>query len=243
MNIIDSQTHQVIRTFDGPRGIGKVAYSPDGRYLALGVRPVSIMDVKDGTLIRTIIGPYVDMSHLQPLQAQSIAFSPDSKTLAVIYWGVDKNIGIKDKDDKHQFMSAIVLYQVGTGEVVWNKPLVAIEGTLGRPMVNTPLIFSANGKSLVYGMGETDFAQEYPERKSSLVMLDAKTGMLQQSIDNIHMDMPTALAISHDGRFAATGTSTGVTDGIKNIKTNKSSTFVNKDPIRIWDIETGKLVK
>ena len=239
LNIIDSQTHQVIRTFEGSRGIGKVAYSPDGRFIALGVRSISIIDPNNGALIRTILGPYAETIGPQSVELQSIVFSPDAKSLAALYRGIDKKTEVNRSEDKRRYHTAIVLYRVSTGEVVWDKPM---EGTIGLPMINTRLIFSADGKNLLFGVGERSFATSDPERKASLVMLNSKTGVEFKTLENIHIDRPTALALSPDGKFAATGTSTGVTDTTSNVITHKTKTFVNKDPIRIWDLERGKLV-
>jgi WD40 repeat protein len=54
---------------------------------------------------------------------------------------------------------------------------------------------------------------------------------------------PTALALSRDGKWVATGTSTGDKYWRTDKKTNQAITFDNNDPIRIWNVETGELVK
>jgi WD40 repeat protein len=96
---------------------------------------------------------------------------------------------------------------------------------------------------VVFGTGEQRPGIDVDiERLAKIVFLDAASGALRKSIDGVHVDKPTALAISRDGRWIATGTSTGVVDQRVNHKTGLVSTVENKDPIRVWDISTGKLV-
>jgi WD40 repeat protein len=48
----------------------------------------------------------------------------------------------------------------------------------------------------------------------------------------------TAVAVSPDGRFAATGTET-----LTKISTLNQPLIDNRDPVRLWDLSTGQLVK
>ena len=81
------------------------------------------------------------------------------------------------------------------------------------------------------------------KRLSRILFLDAESGDFLRSIDDIHIYHPTALALSRDGKWVATGTSTGERYQRTDKKTHQVVTFDNKDPVRIWNVETGKLVR
>jgi WD40 repeat protein len=54
---------------------------------------------------------------------------------------------------------------------------------------------------------------------------------------------PTAMALSGDGKLVATGTSTLTKVSKRNRITNEWQIIKNEDPIRIWDLSSGQLVK
>ena len=76
-----------------------------------------------------------------------------------------------------------------------------------------------------------------------LDFFDAKSGQLVKSIHPVHVMHTTAIAVSPDSRLVATGTNTGRNESHKNPKTGVWDTIDNKNPIRLWDIESGKLIK
>ena len=78
---------------------------------------------------------------------------------------------------------------------------------------------------------------------SKILLLDAESGEFLRDIDDIHMNHPTTLALSRNGKWVATGTSTGERYERTDKKTHQVVTFDNKDPVRIWNVETGKLVR
>jgi WD40 repeat protein len=78
---------------------------------------------------------------------------------------------------------------------------------------------------------------------SKILLLDVESGEFLRSIDDIHMNHPTTLALSRNGKWVATGTSTGERYERTDKKTHQVVTFDNKDPVRIWNVETGKLVR
>ena len=110
-----------------------------------------------------------------------------------------------------------------------------------RIIVTKPVVFTPDGKSVILGINE--ISARCIRDISKILLLDAVSGELLRSIDNIHVMMPTALAISWDGKWVATGTWTGTRSKTYNYKTRKIHTIDNKDPVRIWELDTGKLVK
>lgn len=52
----------------------------------------------------------------------------------------------------------------------------------------------------------------------------------------------TAIAVSPDGKYVATGTNTLSKSGTLNPFTKKYDLIDNKDPIRLWDLSTGSKV-
>ncbi len=217
----------------GERGGGRdhIAFSKDGRYLASGLSTINLWETGTWNLQRKLIPPHVTPGILQAIGIRSIAFSPDNSLLVVAYQGAKW---------------IVVAFRVEDGGVAWRH---VPKRSFGKPdddtgaLITAPLAFAPDGKVLVFGAADRGFTSDGdPARSSRLVILDARSGALVRSIDRIHVDSPTALAISHDGTRVATGTATGVVDQTGNIKTNRTVTIHNKDPIRVWDISTGKLV-
>ncbi len=55
----------------------------------------------------------------------------------------------------------------------------------------------------------TNLRNDDSKRFSRIVILDAKTGSLARTIDKIHVDSPTVLAVSPEGRWFATAANSG----------------------------------
>jgi WD40 repeat protein len=237
VNVWDVTTHQLVRTLGIKRrggDFGWVAYSPDGRYLAAGQSVITVWDAKTGEWVRDIVGPFIDTTRLQPRGIRSLAFSPDSKTLAAAYLGASERGG--------RVLSSIALYQSDTGKTLYSfEP----DGLL-----QTKILFTSDGKYLVDGRyeilreqdseGKPIGAQEY---KTYVDIWDAATGKPVRSISPVHVMGPTTLALSADGKLIATATSTGTKESTLNRITNKWQNIDNQDPIRIWDFASGHLVK
>jgi WD40 repeat protein len=237
VSVWNSTTHQLLRTLllkgNGSEN-GSVAFSPDGRYLAAGLKVISIWDAKTGEWIRDIVGPFVDATRPQPRGIRSLAFSPDSKNLIAAYIGASERGGMVD--------TSVALYRVDTG-----KTLYAFEP---RGLLGTQVFFTADGKYLVDGRYEIFREPDSEGRpignieyKTYVDIWDAHTGKPVRNITPVHVMSPTALALSSDNKLIATATSTGTKESDRNVITNKWQNIDNEDPIRIWDFATGRLVK
>ncbi|HCA27097.1 MAG TPA: hypothetical protein DEP05_05575 [Betaproteobacteria bacterium] len=232
-------THQRVRTLridNLGSEFGAVAFSPDGRYLAAGQSVISLWNAKTGARVRDIVGPLIDPSRPQPIGVHSLAFSPDSKTLAVLY------IDLGPPNVVDSLHVNIVSYRADTGKLRYS--------TQAKDLITTPIYFTPGGKYLVDGgvdsVRERDVAGKPTgnERYKTYVDIrDAATGKLVRRIDSIHTMAPTALALSADGKMIATGTDTGVKVWTLNDITHKWQYLENRDPIRIWDFASGRLLK
>ncbi len=229
VTVWDSESLMVIRELDqGSKGLGHnhVAFSADGRYLASGLGIVNVWDTATWKPLTKLVAPHITPDIPQYVGVRSLAFTLDGRSLVVVYDG-SKQI--------------VIAFQVPEGKIAWShepKP------TIGSPLLTTPIVFSPDGQLIVLGTGERGWsAGGDPLRLSKILILDANSGALRNSVDRVHTDSPTALAISRDGKWIATGTSTGTTDQTRNIKTGRTTVFENKDPIRIWELASGKLVK
>lgn len=220
VTVWDSATLSIRQQLDqGDNGHGgdNLTFSPDSKYLASGLSTVNVWNVVDGTLLTTLIAPHITPGIPQDVEIVSLRFSPDGKMLVVVYGG-DKEI--------------VIAYRTDNWEIAWSyEPQKRTHFSL------TPLVFTPDDKYLILGVGEVVGSNIDDIRwMAKILLLDAATGKFLRSIDNIHTANPKALAISPDGKFVATGTNTGDID-------SRWYPKGNKDPIRIWNLETGKLVK
>src|SRR5207249_1597447 len=171
---------------------------------------INLWETGTWNLLRKLIAPHVTPGTAQAIGIRSIAFSPDNSLLVVAYQGAK---------------CVVVAFRVEDGGIAWSH---VPKRTFGKPdddrgaLITAPIVFAPDGRSLVFGAADRGFTSEGdPARSSHLVMLDARSGVPLRSIDRIHVDSPTALAISPDGTRVATGTATGVVDQTGNIKTNR----------------------
>lgn len=217
----------------GDRGGGEdnITFSPDSQYLASGLKTVNLWKVADGTLLKTFIAPHITPDKPQYVTIEALRFSPDGKTLVVVYSG------------KKQI---VIAYGVADGKIVWTyEPQKIMEPEIkgGGPLLTTPVSFAPDGNRIILGTFELGSDNINKKRLTRILLLNATSGKLLNSIDDIHVMAPTALALSLDGKWVVTGTSTGDKDQTLNLKTHQVVTVDNKDPVRIWSLETGKLVK
>lgn len=147
--------------------------------------------------------------------------------------------------------ASVVAYRVADGATAWTHHLKPI---IGQPVISTPLATDTARNEVAFGTGEGTpdvgidasghYGVRYDKRRlSRIVILDALSGTMVRSIDNIHADNPTALTISNDGRWFATGTVTGRIERTYSTETQGPITLENTDPVRIWSVESGALVK
>jgi WD40 repeat protein len=199
-----------------------LAFSADGRLLVGGSLLVSAWETATWQSKTQFVGP--SAAWPQPFGIKSVTFSPDQTLLIVAYQSLRQS-------------PPIVAFRVHDATEAWAyQP----QSTIGLPAIDTSLTTLANRNQVAFGTGETTAESK---RFSRIVILDAKSGSLVRTIDNIHVDRPTALAASPDGRWFATATNTGYMENSINPKDKSVVKFENHDPIRIWDVATGSLVR
>ncbi|PKN64854.1 MAG: hypothetical protein CVU52_11325, partial [Deltaproteobacteria bacterium HGW-Deltaproteobacteria-10] len=189
--------------------VDNITFSPDSRYVASGLRIVNVWKVTDGTLQATLVAPHVIPDMPQGIVIESLHFSPNGKILVVTYCH-DKEI--------------MIAYRTDNWQIAWSY--VPQKYTYFQ----TPLVFTPDDNNVIIGVGEVGSNLRFLPK---ILILNTASGKYLRSIDKIHIDKPTALAISSDGKWVATGTETG----------SKTNGIENKDPVRLWNIETGKLIK
>jgi WD40 repeat protein len=225
-DIFRASTLSVAKILDGgPKGLAagsqhSVAFSADGRLLVSGALIAAVWDTASWQQKLQLIGP--SAAAVQPFGIHSIVFSPDQQFVVVAYQAPG-HPGVP-----------VVAYRRTDGTVAWTHHLTP---TIGRPAICTPLVTSTARNEIAFGTREGTPDVGGDKRKlARLVILDAVSGIMVRSIDRIHADGPTALAISNDGQWFATATVTGRIE-------RRETTVENKDPVRIWNVLSGALVK
>jgi WD40 repeat protein len=225
-DIFRASTLSVAKKLDGgPKGFAggsqhSVAFSADGRLLVSGPLIATVWDTASWQQKLQLIGP--SRTAPQPFGIQSIIFSPDQQFIVVAY-----------QSSGHPGVP-VVAYRIADGSVAWTYHLKV---TIGLPSIRTPLVTSIARNEIALGTREGTSDVGSDKRKlSRLVILDALSGTMVRSIEDIHTDSPTALAISNDGQWFATATVTGRIE-------RTYTTRENKDPVRIWSVVSGERVK
>ena len=165
-----------------------IAYSPDGRTLAVGhmhTAPghdawgwVTLWDAATGTLRRRLRGLTPDVRHIGSIR--SLAFSPDGRTLAIGRWPA------RYSGDK---FGAVRLWDTETGE-----PTPTLNGHTDD--VNS-VTFSPDGYTLASGSSD-----------HTVRLWDAVTGVLLRTLEG-HTDDVNGVAFSPDGGTLASGSADG----------------------------------
>jgi WD40 repeat protein len=232
-DIFRASTLSVAKKLDGgPKGFAagsqhSVAFSADGRLLVSGPLIATVWDTSSWQQKLQLIGPSATAP--PPFGIKSIVFSPDQQFVVVAYQSAG-HPGVP-----------IVAYRTADGSVAWTYQL---KPTIGLPSIRTPLVTSTPRNEIAFGTREGTPDVSSDKRKlSRIVILDAESGKMVRSIDDIHSDSPTALAISNDGQWFATGTLTGRIERTYSAEDHRATTLQNKDPIRIWSVVSGARVK
>ncbi len=210
--------------------VNSIAFSPDGQYLASGSRDITVKlwDVSTGMEIRTLTGHF----HI----VTSVAFSPTGKYVVS---------GSKD--------NTVKLWDVSTG--------MEIRTFTGHPSKVKSVAFSPDGKYVASG-GAWD--------NPIIKLWDVSTGKKIRTFTG-HTNEVNSIAFSPDGRFVISGSS-DCTIKLWYIKTGKvirtmngtigpfarrvksvafsddgknviSGSNCEYEPLKIWDIITGKEIR
>ena len=165
-----------------------IAYSPDGRTLAIGhmhTAPgydpwgwVTLWDTGTGTLKRKLGGLTPDVMHKGSIRR--LTFSPDGGMLAIERWPARDNA---DKWDTAR------IWDTETGE-----PMPTLEGHTSK--VNS-IVFSPDGYTLASGSSDHTVRLWHAETGENIHRLEGHTGDV------------TGVAFSPDGRTLASGSSDG----------------------------------
>lgn len=214
VRILNAGTWAVEQELDDPAGVSELAFSPDGKVLALGGGSylaekgtfVQMWDVGREKIIggtKLGAGPAAAKPP-EPGERpkgqewlRGLAFSPDGKTLAAAKFSQDSN------------QAWIELFDGTTGA---SKAKWDVGKSKGWPQ----FAFSADGKSLVTACGPVKF-------------WDVKTGKEQRTLDTKGLEM-LQVAVSPDGLYLATC-------GVRKEKDK----FISD--VRLWSAKTGGLMK
>lgn len=226
VSIWDVETGRLIRHIKGLKGSTQaLAYSPDGKSFAVGRGMITsadtcvfIFQAGTDTILQRLTPPPI-ATHWAPAgvgMVDSLQYSPDSQFLAVAFGG-----------------GGIGIYEVATGRLI------------KRTTVYTPsfgaLAYSPNGKYLAFGQWKKNEGELFNHAEIHLLDTTANGGIVKTYFG--HADLITALAFDPGGKFLASGTMTGTIEETLDRRTNQMVKKLNDDPIRIWDVETGMLVK
>jgi hypothetical protein len=155
-------------------------------------------------LARNFVAPFVNMRGPQPIDIVSVAFSPDQNLLLVAY----------HTPPRPPLGNPVIAYRLSDGAIAWKYEQ---QPTLGQPLIRTPLVTIKSRNEIAFGTRESN---NDSERFARIVILNAESGAFLRSIDRIHVDGPTTLAVSADGQRFATATNTGDVQQSLNMKDN-----------------------
>jgi WD40 repeat protein len=148
---------------------------------------------------------------------ESLQYSPDSRFLAVTFRG-----------------GGIGIYEVATGQLM--KRVTVYTPTFGA------VAYSSNGKYLAFGQWKKNEGELFWNPGEIQLLDTSADGGIVKTLPG-HTDLITALAFDPRGTLLASGSNTGQVKERLDQKTNHMVRKQNDDPIRVWDVETGVLVK
>ncbi|UVT17201.1 MAG: WD40 repeat domain-containing protein [Nitrospira sp.] len=225
ISVWNVETGARIRVLKGLKGSTQaLAYSADGRFFAAGRGMITSADTcvfvfqagTDRILQRLQPPPIVTRDAPKGVgMVESLQYSPDSQFLAVGFQG-----------------GAIGIYEAATGHL---RQSVTLNSSL-----QGPIAYSPNGQLLALGQWNKNESNLF--HPHVIHLLRPSTGDIMKSLAG-HSDLVLALSFSPDGRYLASGSNTGAMRIGLDKKTNQGVERRNEDPIRIWDVETGEIVK
>lgn len=226
VSIWDVETGRLIRHIKGLKGSTQaLAYSPDGKSFAVGRGMITSADTcvflfqaGTDTILQRLVPPPIATGFASKGvgMVESLQYSPDSQFLAVTFRG-----------------GGIGIYEVATGQLM--KRMTVYTPSLG------PVAYSPSGKYLAFGQWKKNEGELFNHAEIHLLDTTADGGIVKTYSG--HADLITALAFDPGGKFLASGTMTGTIEETLDRRTNQMVKKLNDDPIRIWDVETGMLVK
>lgn len=206
-----------------------VAYNSDGSLLAAGYGAATLWATSTWSRKISMVAPIA----IDPRRygVQSLLFSDDHGRLIVAYSALP-----------NQKTPPIVAYDTENVATIWTHELQSTIG--GNPVIVTGLYRLGPSGDVAFGTFEIIRGPDWNIRRASrLVILRMGTGRVVRAIHNVQVDRISAMAVTRDGRWIATGTSTGVISHSYNVVTKKGTVFDNRDPVRIWDARSGALIE
>lgn len=185
--IWDMYSGRQVRTLENePGGVRTLAYSPNGKYLAVGREfsgftrdraHVHLYDAESGSLLQRFSAP--PPSGKGAADTEGLAFSPNSRLLAASGFGSRVNG---------------VIYDIPTGKVVW--PLLDPDGPSKYNIIKA-ISFSPDGQFVALG-----------RIGGQIEIWSVKSGKLIKRFDAQSAGVQ-ALAFSPDGKYVVSGTNIG----------------------------------
>ena len=218
-------------TIDTVRSRGQIAYSPDGNRLAVAGRiGVWIYNTATGTEVGLLTGVHL-------LGVASVAFSPDSRTLAAGSVGYDEN-------------TSVSLWDVATGSLIR-----MLTGQHRRSV--TSVAFSPDGSTLA-SADWTGVALWYVATGDLLKKIEPRRGGHGDNPSIAYSPDGTTLAVAGGGGFYASISLWDVASGnlTKTLEEGAGNIAYSPDgativgmggssgrTVRLWDVATGRIRK
>lgn len=272
--VYDARSLRLLQTLTpeptGRAALGDVAFSPNGKYLAAGTGVITFWQTDSWSPLREIPGPYARGAYVAG-GTNSIAFSPDSRSLAVLYDSVvfpesvrvdtpeqgaeigrrvfaakrdlQSYLNLLARDEIARPLQALMAFDVATGNARFSIRLPDnTPSRSGRLTAN--IVYTGSGKYLMSSRDEvhSEAAQQSERDANYLEFRDPATGAIVREMKGVHVMELTAIAASADGEYLATATHTTRKVSTLNPVTNQWEYVDNRDPIRIWRIVTGEKV-